>query len=218
LPADEWNAIALNYTSGTTGNPKGVVTHHRGAYLNAVSNVVTWEMPRHSVYLWTLPMFHCNGWCLPWTLALQAGVSVRLRRIDTALIFRLIREHQVTHLCGAPIVYGMLIDAPEAQRAGITHSINGLIAGSAPPGAITSCRGRRSRPSFRRRTAAGGRGRQARPEVGRGGGGVRGTAPRRDGQRGRDHRTLPRRDDPLQGAQAVIFGPLLTRESAETAA
>ena len=136
LPADEWNAIALNYTSGTTGNPKGVVTHHRGAYLNAASNVVTWEMPRHSVYLWTLPMFHCNGWCFPWTLALQAGVSVCLRKVDTALIFELIREHRVTHLCGAPIVYGMLIDAPEAQRAGITHPINGLIAGSAPPGAI----------------------------------------------------------------------------------
>jgi fatty-acyl-CoA synthase len=136
LPADEWNAIALNYTSGTTGNPKGVVTHHRGAYLNAASNVVTWEMPRHSVYLWTLPMFHCNGWCFPWTLALQAGVSVCLRKIDTALIFKLIREHRVTHLCGAPIVYGMLIDAAPAQREGITHPIHGLIAGSAPPGAI----------------------------------------------------------------------------------
>ena len=114
LPADEWNAIALNYTSGTTGNPKGVVTHHRGAYLNAVSNVVTWEMPRHSVYLWTLPMFHCNGWCFPWTMALQAGASVCLRKVDTALIFDLIREHHVTHLCGAPIVYGMLINAPRS--------------------------------------------------------------------------------------------------------
>ena len=113
-----------------------MVTHHRGAYLNAVSNVVTWEMPRHSVYLWTLPMFHCNGWCFPWTMALQAGASVCLRKVDTALIFDLIREHKVTHLCGAPIVYGMLINAPEAQRAGITHAINGLIAGSAPPAAI----------------------------------------------------------------------------------
>ncbi|WP_372528826.1 acyl-CoA synthetase [Piscinibacter sp.] len=136
LPADEWNAIALNYTSGTTGNPKGVVTHHRGAYLNAVSNVVTWEMPRHAVYLWTLPMFHCNGWCFPWTMALQAGTSVCLRKVDTAVVFELIREHRVTHLCGAPIVYGMLINAPEAQRTGITHAINGLIAGSAPPAAI----------------------------------------------------------------------------------
>jgi fatty-acyl-CoA synthase len=136
LPSDEWNAIALNYTSGTTGNPKGVVTHHRGAYLNAVSNVVTWEMPRHAVYLWTLPMFHCNGWCFPWTMALQAGASVCLRRVDTAAIFGLIREHGVTHLCGAPIVYGMLINAPEAQRAGIVHPVQGLIAGAAPPAAI----------------------------------------------------------------------------------
>jgi fatty-acyl-CoA synthase len=139
LPADEWNAIALNYTSGTTGNPKGVVTHHRGAYLNAVANVVTWEMPRHAVYLWTLPMFHCNGWCFPWTLALQAGASVCLRKVEPALIFDLIREHQVTHLCGAPIVYGMLINAPEAQRGGLSRAgraIDGLIAGSAPPAAI----------------------------------------------------------------------------------
>jgi fatty-acyl-CoA synthase len=136
LPADEWDAIALNYTSGTTGNPKGVVTHHRGAYLNAVSNVVTWEMPRHSVYLWTLPMFHCNGWCFPWTMALQAGTSVCLRKLDTAVVFDLIRRHRVTHLCAAPIVYGMLINAPEAQRTGITHAIYGLIAGSAPPAAI----------------------------------------------------------------------------------
>ena len=135
-PTDEWNAIALNYTSGTTGNPKGVVTHHRGAYLNAVSNVVTWALPRHAVYLWTLPMFHCNGWCFPWTMALQAGTSVCLRKVDTALIFELIREHRVTHLCGAPIVYGLLINAPPAQRAGITHALQGLIAGSAPPAAI----------------------------------------------------------------------------------
>ena len=135
-PADEWDAIALNYTSGTTGNPKGVVTHHRGAYLNAVSNVVTWALPRHAVYLWTLPMFHCNGWCFPWTLALQAGTSVCLRKLDTALVFALIREHRVTHLCGAPIVYGLLVNAPAAQREGITHDLHGLIAGSAPPPAI----------------------------------------------------------------------------------
>ena len=136
LPSDEWNAIALNYTSGTTGNPKGVVTHHRGAYLNAVSNVVTWAMPLHPVYLWTLPMFHCNGWCFPWTMALQAGASVCLRKVAPALVFDLIREHRVTHLCGAPIVYGMLINAPEQQRAGISHAVKGLIAGSAPPAAI----------------------------------------------------------------------------------
>ena len=136
LPSDEWDAIALNYTSGTTGNPKGVVTHHRGAYLNAVSNVVTWSMPQHPVYLWTLPMFHCNGWCFPWTLALQAGVSVCLRRVDPALIFPLIREHRVSHLCGAPIVYGLLINAPEPLRQGISHPVAGLIAGAAPPAAI----------------------------------------------------------------------------------
>ena len=135
-PADEWDAIALNYTSGTTGNPKGVVTHHRGAYLNATSNVVTWAMPRHAVYLWTLPMFHCNGWCFPWTMALQAGTSVCLRRVDPALIFPLIREHRVTHMCGAPIVYGLLINASEQLRAGIDHPIHGLIAGAAPPAAI----------------------------------------------------------------------------------
>jgi fatty-acyl-CoA synthase len=136
LPADEWDAIALNYTSGTTGNPKGVVTHHRGAYLNAASNVITWAMPRHAVYLWTLPMFHCNGWCFPWTMALQAGTSVCLRRVDPAAIFPLIREHRVTHLCGAPIVYGMLINAPAALREGIEHTVQGLIAGAAPPAAI----------------------------------------------------------------------------------
>ncbi len=136
LPADEWDAVALNYTSGTTGNPKGVVTHHRGAYLNAASNVISWELPHHATYLWTLPMFHCNGWCFPWTMALIAGVSVCLRRVDPALIFPLIREHRITHLCGAPIVYSMLINAPAALREGIGHSIAGLIAGAAPPAAV----------------------------------------------------------------------------------
>jgi len=136
LPDDEWDAVALSYTSGTTGNPKGVVTHHRGAYLNAVNNVVAWSLPQHPVYLWTLPMFHCNGWCFPWTMALVAGTSVCLRRVDPAAIWLLVREHRVSHLCGAPIVYGMLINAPEAQRAGIGHPIEGLIAGSAPPAAI----------------------------------------------------------------------------------
>lgn len=136
LPEDEWDAIALGYTSGTTGNPKGVVSHHRGAYLNAVSNVLSWGMPSHCVYLWTLPMFHCNGWCFPWTLAAVAGTSVCLRRIDTALIFDQIRTHRVTHYCGAPIVHSMLADAPEESRAGITHKVNGLIAGAAPPAAV----------------------------------------------------------------------------------
>ena len=136
LPDDEWDAIALNYTSGTTGNPKGVVTHHRGAYLNAASNVISWSLPHHPTYLWTLPMFHCNGWCFPWTMALVAGTSVCLRRVDPASIYALIREHTVTHLCGAPIVYSMLINAPATLREGITHTINGLIAGAAPPATV----------------------------------------------------------------------------------
>ena len=136
LPGDEWDAIALNYTSGTTGNPKGVVTHHRGAYLNAASNVISWQLPHHATYLWTLPMFHCNGWCFPWTMALIAGTSVCLRRVDPALIFPLIREHHITHMCGAPIVYSMLISAPATLRDGITHTIHGLIAGAPPPPAV----------------------------------------------------------------------------------
>ncbi len=105
LPPDEWDAISLNYTSGTTGNPKGVVTHHRGAYLNAASNALCCSMPQNPVYLWTLPMFHCNGWCFPWTVALQGGTNVCLRRVEAETIFALIRDERVTHLCGAPIVY-----------------------------------------------------------------------------------------------------------------
>jgi len=136
LPTDEWDAICLNYTSGTTGNPKGVVYHHRGAYLNAVSNLVDWSMPAHSAYLWTLPMFHCNGWCFPWTVTLNAGVHVCLRKVDPALIFDLIRRHRVTHLCGAPIVYSMLIHAPAEERSGIDWPLEGLVAGAAPPLAI----------------------------------------------------------------------------------
>ncbi|MCW5662361.1 MAG: acyl-CoA synthetase [Piscinibacter sp.] len=136
LPADEWDAIALNYTSGTTGNPKGVVTHHRGAYLNAANNAIAWSLADHPVYLWTLPMFHCNGWCFPWTLALVAGTSVCLRRVDPALIWPLVREQHVTHLCGAPIVYGMLINAPAELRAGIERPLRGLIAGAPPPAAV----------------------------------------------------------------------------------
>jgi fatty-acyl-CoA synthase len=136
LPDDEWDAIALNYTSGSTGNPKGVVTHHRGAYLNAAGNAHAWQMPHHPRYLWTLPMFHCNGWCFPWTLALMAGTSICLRRVDAAEVFRLIREHEVTHLCGAPIVYSTLLNAPIALRAGIHHTVRGMIAGAAPPVAV----------------------------------------------------------------------------------
>ena len=133
LPPDEWDAIALNYTSGTTGNPKGVVLHHRGAYLNAVTNVVTWAMPHFPVYLWTLPMFHCNGWCFPWTTALVAGTSVCLRRVEAQAVFDLIRTQRVTHFCGAPVVHNMLINAPAEMRAGIGHRVHAMIAGAAPP-------------------------------------------------------------------------------------
>jgi fatty-acyl-CoA synthase len=136
LPGDEWDAIALSYTSGTTGNPKGVVTHHRGAYLNAVSNIVTWAMPHFPVYLWTLPMFHCNGWCFPWTLAAVAGTSVSLRKVEAAAIFDLIRRHRVTHFCGAPVVHNLLINAPAAMREGIDHPLKAMIAGAAPPQAV----------------------------------------------------------------------------------
>jgi fatty-acyl-CoA synthase len=135
-PADEWDAIALNYTSGTTGDPKGVVYHHRGAYLNAVSNVLGWDMPRHAVYLWTLPMFHCNGWCFPWTVAERAGVNVCLRRVEASAALDAIRTHRVTHMCGAPIVYAMLVNAPEAMRDGIDHRIAGQVAGASPPAAL----------------------------------------------------------------------------------
>jgi fatty-acyl-CoA synthase len=133
LPEDEFGPIALNYTSGTTGNPKGVVTHHRGAYLNAMSQIVSWGMPAHSVYLWTLPMFHCNGWCFPWAMAANAGTNVCLRRVDPKLIFEAIREHGVTHMCGAGIVYSMLINAPAALRDGVTQRVKGYVGGAAPP-------------------------------------------------------------------------------------
>jgi fatty-acyl-CoA synthase len=135
-PRDEWQAIALNYTSGTTGNPKGVVCHHRGAYLNAIGNILTWGMPHHSVYLWTLPMFHCNGWCFPWTMAANAGTNVCLRRVEAARILELIREHRVTHFCGAPIVHNQLIEAPGEQRAGIAHKVSAMVAASPPPASM----------------------------------------------------------------------------------
>ncbi|HVN11969.1 MAG TPA: AMP-binding protein, partial [Kineosporiaceae bacterium] len=132
-PSDEWQAISLNYTSGTTGNPKGVVVHHRGAHLNAVGNILTWDMPRHSVYLWTLPMFHCNGWCFPWTTAANAGTSVCLRSVDAATIYRLVAEHRVTHYCGAPVVHNLLIDAPAELRATLDHELHAMIAAAPPP-------------------------------------------------------------------------------------
>jgi len=135
-PADEWQAISLNYTSGTTGNPKGVVYHYRGAYLNALCNIIDWGMPRHSVYLWTLPMFHCNGWCFAWTMAANAGTSVCLRKVEAQAIFDAIREHKVTHYCGAPIVHSMLINAPESMKRGIDHKVSALVAAAAPPAAV----------------------------------------------------------------------------------
>jgi fatty-acyl-CoA synthase len=133
LPPDEWDAISLNYTSGTTGNPKGVVAHHRGAYLNALNNVFTARMAAHAVYLWVVPMFHCNGWCHPWTVAAVAGTNVCLRRVEPAAIFGAIRTHRVTQMSGAPIVYTSLIDAPDALREGISHRVTGTTGGSPPP-------------------------------------------------------------------------------------
>ncbi len=135
-PEDEWEAIALNYTSGTTGDPKGVVYHHRGAYLNAICNIVTWSMPQHSVYLWTLPMFHCNGWTFPWSMAANAGTNVCLRKVDAEVIFDLIKRHKVTHYCGAPIVHSTLINAPEEMKRGIDHKVRGMVAAAAPPASM----------------------------------------------------------------------------------
>jgi fatty-acyl-CoA synthase len=112
------------------------VYHHRGAYLNAVCNIVTWGMPQHATYLWTLPMFHCNGWCFPWTMAANAGVNVCLRKVDPVQIFRLIKEHGVTHYCGAPIVHSGLINADPALRAGISQKVSAMVAGAAPPAAM----------------------------------------------------------------------------------
>ena len=135
-PADEWNAISLNYTSGTTGNPKGVVYHHRGAYLNAICNIVTWAMPHHAVYLWTLPMFHCNGWCFPWTMAANGGTNVCLRKVDAPSVFAAMREHGVTHYCGAPIVHSTLINADAKLREGIRQKVHAMVAAAAPPAAM----------------------------------------------------------------------------------
>ncbi|CAG9201800.1 acyl-CoA synthetase [Burkholderia vietnamiensis] len=135
-PADEWEAIALNYTSGTTGDPKGVVYHHRGAYLAAISNILEWDMPKHAVYLWTLPMFHCNGWCFPWAIAARAGVNVCLRRFDAKTVFDLIRNERITHYCGAPIVQSAIANAPAELRAGIDHKVHAMVAGAAPAPAV----------------------------------------------------------------------------------
>jgi fatty-acyl-CoA synthase len=134
LPPDEWDAIALNYTSGTTGKPKGVVYHHRGAYLNALGNIVTWSMPQHPVYLWTLPMFHCNGWCFPWTVTALAGTHVCMRRVDAASILAALGQEGVTHMCGAPIVMGMILNARGVQPPPVPVAM--MTAGAAPPAAV----------------------------------------------------------------------------------
>ncbi len=135
-PADEWDAIAVSYTSGTTGDPKGVVTHHRGAYLNAVCNAATWTMPHFPKYLWTLPMFHCNGWCFPWTVAMLGGTHICLRKVEAKAMLDAMREHGADHYCAAPIVHSLLINAPAELRKGITHQVRGMVAGAAPPAAM----------------------------------------------------------------------------------
>jgi fatty-acyl-CoA synthase len=136
LPDDEWQAIALNYTSGTTGNPKGVVLHHRGAYLNACGNALTFGLSPRSVYLWTLPMFHCNGWTYTWAVTLAGGTHVCLRRVEPAPIFAAIAEHGVTHMCGAPVVLSMLIHAPEEARRSFTQTVQIATGGAAPPSTV----------------------------------------------------------------------------------
>ena len=133
LPDDEWQAISLNFTSGTTGNPKGVVYHHRGAYLNAISNIVGWNMAHHPVYLWTLPMFHCNGWCFTWSIAAVAGINVCLRRVNAANIYNALADHGVTHFCGAPIVLNFVVNASDAERREFDHTVNVMTAAAPPP-------------------------------------------------------------------------------------
>ena len=135
-PTDEWDAIAVSYTSGTTGDPKGVVTHHRGAYLNAVCNAATWTMPHFPRYLWTLPMFHCNGWCFPWTVAMLGGTHICLRRVEAKAILDAMREHGADHYCAAPIVHNLVIHAEPALREGIKQKVRGMVAGAAPPASM----------------------------------------------------------------------------------
>ena len=135
-PRDEWDAISLNYTSGTTGDPKGVVYHHRGANLLAIGNVVTADMGRHPVYLWTLPMFHCNGWCFPWSISVKAGVHVCLRQVRAKQMYELIAEHGVTHLCGAPIVMSTLLNAPDHEKRALPHLVRFFTAAAPPPAAV----------------------------------------------------------------------------------
>ena len=137
LPDDEWRAISLNYTSGTTGNPKGVVYHHRGAYLNALGNGMAWNLASHPVYLWTLPMFHCNGWCFPWTMAAYAGTNICLRAVSAKAIYDGIAEQGVDHFCGAPIVLGMVVNAPADEIRDFDYRVQVMTAGAPPPPAIS---------------------------------------------------------------------------------
>jgi fatty-acyl-CoA synthase len=136
MPDDEWDAITLNYTSGTTGDPKGVVYHHRGAYLLATGNIVTCAMRKHPVYLWTLPMFHCNGWCFPWSISVAAGTHVCLRYVRAAAMYDAIARHKVTHLCGAPIVMATLLNAPENEKKPLPHVVEFFTAAAPPPEAV----------------------------------------------------------------------------------
>ncbi len=135
-PADEWQAISLNYTSGTTGKPKGVVYHHRGAYLNALGNVLAWSMPAAPVYLWTLPMFHCNGWCFPWTISAVAGTHVCLRAVEAGAVFSAVAEHGVTHLCGAPVVLNLLLNAPASEKRRLDRTVEVMTAAAPPPATV----------------------------------------------------------------------------------
>ena len=138
LPDDEWDALALNYTSGTTGQPKGVVYSHRGAWTNAVNNVITWSMPHHPIYLWTLPLFHCNGWCFPWTITMLAGTHVFMRSPTAEGIYHALGEHGVTHLCGAPIIMSMIAQAPERQRRAFEQKVKLMTAAAPPPASVIS--------------------------------------------------------------------------------
>jgi fatty-acyl-CoA synthase len=141
-PEEEWDAISLNYTSGTTGSPKGVVYHHRGAYLNAVSNALDWSLPQGPIYLWTLPLFHCNGWCFPWTIAAVAGTNVCVRGVDAGVIIDLIGREGVTHMCGAPIVINMVTTEAEKRGETLPHRVAMMTAGAAPPAAVLARAGR----------------------------------------------------------------------------
>ena len=138
MPDDEWDAICLNYTSGTTGDPKGVVYHHRGAYLLAMGNIVTCGMRQHPVYLWTLPMFHCNGWCFPWTVSIVAGTHVCLRQVRAGAMFDAIATHKVTHMCGAPIVMATLLNATAAEKKTLPHVVEFVTAAAATAGCLYS--------------------------------------------------------------------------------